>query len=226
MMRDSFVFYRSFADAINDLDDKDRLAAYDAIVRYALDGEDKLQKGAAKAILTMARPMIDINNARYENGRKGGRPKTEEKPNDNQVVTTAEPSGNHIMLNESESDKRKDPLTGVEKKSSRFSPPTPDEVRAYAEEKGLSVDADRFVDFYSSKGWMVGKTQMKDWKAAVRNWARQDRTDRERVVSGQPAKQQPKPNRFHNFDGRSEDLDTDMYRRMRERYSAWKESAG
>lgn len=59
----------------------------------------------------------------------------------------------------------------------RFTPPTTDEVSAYAKEKGYQIDADRFVDFYASKGWLVGKSPMKDWKAAVRNWATRDRKE-------------------------------------------------
>lgn len=62
----------------------------------------------------------------------------------------------------------------VEKRK-RFTPPTADDVRTYAREKGFSIDAERFVDFYASKGWKVGSTPMKDWKAAVRNWVSRDR---------------------------------------------------
>lgn len=64
--------------------------------------------------------------------------------------------------------------TRLDKKerSSRFTPPTAAEVSAYASEKNYSIDADRFIDFYESKGWMVGKNKMKDWKASVRNWCR------------------------------------------------------
>jgi len=54
----------------------------------------------------------------------------------------------------------------------RFTPPTVEEVLAFTQEQELSVDAQRFVDFYASKGWMVGRNKMKDWKAAARNWAR------------------------------------------------------
>ena len=54
----------------------------------------------------------------------------------------------------------------------RFIPPIPQQVRDYAQEKGLALDADSFCDFYQSKNWFVGKTKMKDWKAAARNWAR------------------------------------------------------
>lgn len=54
----------------------------------------------------------------------------------------------------------------------RFTPPDVVEVQAYCYERGNTVDAQAFVDFYSSKGWMVGKNKMKDWKAAVRTWER------------------------------------------------------
>jgi len=54
----------------------------------------------------------------------------------------------------------------------RFILPTVDEVRAYCIERGNNVDPERFVDYYTSKGWMIGKNKMKDWKAAVRTWER------------------------------------------------------
>lgn len=53
--------------------------------------------------------------------------------------------------------------------------PTLEEVRAYCQERGNNVDPERFYDFYESKGWMVGKSKMKDFKAAIRNWERDDR---------------------------------------------------
>lgn len=58
-------------------------------------------------------------------------------------------------------------------KTKRFTPPTVDEVRAYCKERQNNVDAERFVDYYTSNGWHVGKNSMKDWKAAVRTWERQ-----------------------------------------------------
>lgn len=54
----------------------------------------------------------------------------------------------------------------------RFVAPSEDQVAAYARERGFQIDAGAFVDFYASKGWKVGRSPMKDWKAAVRNWAR------------------------------------------------------
>ena len=57
-------------------------------------------------------------------------------------------------------------------KAKRFYPPTLDEVKQQCEERKNNIDPRAFIDFYSSKGWMIGKNRMKDWKAAVRTWER------------------------------------------------------
>ena len=59
-----------------------------------------------------------------------------------------------------------------ESKAKRFTPPTLEEVTAYCIERGNNVDAQHFIDYYTSNGWLVGKNKMKDWKAAVRTWER------------------------------------------------------
>ena len=59
----------------------------------------------------------------------------------------------------------------------RFIKPSLDEVKAYCQERENNIDAEHFIDYYESNGWKVGgKSAMKDWKAAVRNWERR-RTD-------------------------------------------------
>ena len=57
-------------------------------------------------------------------------------------------------------------------KRKRFIPPTLEEVQAYCLERNNGIDAQTFIDFYESKGWMIGKNKMKDWKAAIRTWER------------------------------------------------------
>ena len=57
-------------------------------------------------------------------------------------------------------------------KPKRFTPPSREEVQAYCLERKNNVDVERFIDYYTSNGWMVGKNKMKDWKAAVRTWER------------------------------------------------------
>lgn len=64
-----------------------------------------------------------------------------------------------------------------EKKSARtrFVPPMVEDVRAYTTSIGHGgLDAARFVDYYASRGWMLGKSHMRDWRATVRNWCRRD----------------------------------------------------
>ena len=55
-----------------------------------------------------------------------------------------------------------------------FSPPSVEEVGIYCKDKGYGIDPERFVDYYTSIGWRVGKNPMKDWKAAVRAWNRKE----------------------------------------------------
>lgn len=55
-------------------------------------------------------------------------------------------------------------------KAKRFVKPTLEEVQAYITEKGLNVNAEKFIDYYESNGWKVGRNPMKDWKATVRRW--------------------------------------------------------
>ena len=57
-------------------------------------------------------------------------------------------------------------------RSTRFVPPSSDEVQRYCDERHNGIVGSEFCDFYASKGWMIGKTRMKDWKAAIRTWER------------------------------------------------------
>lgn len=63
-----------------------------------------------------------------------------------------------------------------------FVPPSVEEVEAYSVAHGCPLDAARFVDYYGAKGWMAGKSPMKDWRAAVRMWSRRDRDKAEQTA--------------------------------------------
>ena len=70
----------------------------------------------------------------------------------------------------------KDSIDIESKSAKRFVPPTLDEVSAYCKERNNHINPAKFIAFYESKGWMVGKNKMKDWKAAIRNWEQRDST--------------------------------------------------
>lgn len=113
------------------------------------------------------RTLLTIENYDvYQNTPNTNRTQTEQRPNTDQAQTIN-------VKNEKENNNK------------RFVKPTADEVRAYCQEKGFNVDADRFVDYYESKGWVVGKSPMKDWKAAARNWnSRAKETTKQKQKTG------------------------------------------
>jgi hypothetical protein len=73
---------------------------------------------------------------------------------------------------EIESEEEENSVSRAKSRTTRFIPPTLEEVRSYCAERKNNVDAQRFVDYYTSNGWLVGKNKMKDWRAAVRTWER------------------------------------------------------
>ena len=94
-MRDSFIFYRSFFESFEGLSKKDKLILFDAICNYALNDIEPELTGVPLSMFKLLKPQLDANIRRFENGKKGGRPKkTETKPNDNQTETKTEPNYN------------------------------------------------------------------------------------------------------------------------------------
>ncbi len=223
MERDSFVFYRSFYDSVKDLENEDFAECMRFLCEYALNGCELQGSMLAEVVLKMAKPQIDANNQRRANGTKGGRPKgsgfegenqkqvrfSDEKPN---VYVNEDVNGNgnedenvngNVNVNgdrNGNGNRGADAPAGQDKpaKARTFKPPSLAEVQEYCAERGNRVDAEHFCDFYASKGWMVGKNKMKDWKAAVRNWERQDaeRAEGQTGVHRQGASKQSGGNDF------------------------------
>jgi hypothetical protein len=74
-MRKSFIFYSSFLDALEELDDKTQLEVFRAIAGYALKDTEPNLSGVGRAIFLLIKPQLDANNKRYVDGCSGGRPK-------------------------------------------------------------------------------------------------------------------------------------------------------
>jgi hypothetical protein len=97
-------------------------------------------------------------------------------PDDSQLSTNGIPT---VYTDKNSIDKNSIDKNSIDKNREerrRFTPPSFEDVKAYCEERGNKVDPQAFIDFYTSKGWKIGKETMKDWQAAVRTWERRETT--------------------------------------------------
>lgn len=158
-----------------------------ALLSYSMTGEPIALCGNERFYAKRVMMQEDRYKASYKatsatnkaNGALGGRPPKEpgetknnpEKPRETQKTETETETETEINTDTLPSNDGKSNY----KRAKRFAPPTLAEVQAYVSERQSPVDPQGFIDFYASKGWMVGKTPMEDWKAACRNAEHWDR---------------------------------------------------
>lgn len=172
---EGFTFFRSYFNAVSELSDEIKFEVLLAIVEYGLNGsKPTLSNPTSRAIFSIAMPSLDTSRGNVLNGKRGGRPKKPPFPEKKNPPFEKSKSTKTI---DKDLDKDKDFVVGADKppqKSTRFIPPSVDAVRAYCAERKNGIDPEKFVDFYEARGWMAGKSKMKDWRAAVRTWERMD----------------------------------------------------
>lgn len=121
-MRDSFIFYRSFQDAIDDLPNEDQLAVYRAISKYSLDFNGPELVGIQNTIFKLIRPQLEANNKRFLNGIKPKKKQAEskQKAKHKQNISKVEANNNVNVLNDNVNDKEKDKDKSLSKKNACF----------------------------------------------------------------------------------------------------------
>ena len=193
-MAEYFPFYESFKQAADMLPDAERLQLYDMITDYGCLGiEPESGNSIVLAMFVLIRPSIDSAKRSQNSGAKGGRGNRKAETNESETNISGSENpplhnckpplgetGKHTGNSKGDSNSNRESNGEGEGESKthaaqRFTPPTLQEVEAYALESGLKLDAASFIDYYTANGWMVGKVRMKDWKASVRNWERQDK---------------------------------------------------
>ena len=143
-----------------------------AINKLKSTGEITIQSTNEYSIITICKyeSYQDIDNTEQQANQQANE-QTINTPLNKPINT---PINNNIRSKEYKEEKKErnkeNNIYGGTQKNSRFVPPTLDEVKAYCQERNNNVNAIRFINFYESKGWFVGKNKMKDWKAAVRTW--------------------------------------------------------
>ncbi len=172
--------------AVESVSDKAAGAGLKAAFRY-FDGED-IPSGSltqqAFTVFCVIRPYIDEARQDFEKSVENGKRGAENRwgKNSPPIAPLYSPMG---CLREAEADNllsndNREGGAAKRRTRPRFLPPTVEQVAEYVKQRGSKVDPQGFIDFYAAKGWLIGKTPMKDWKAACRNaesWERWKRPE-------------------------------------------------
>lgn len=168
---EGFTFYRSFFETVEKLPEDDRGEFCYAIAKYAYEGiEIEFSNPYLAATFVQTRDQIERSRKRSQAGKtKTDESKQESNANQTQIKTESNGEQDKDKGKGKDKDKDKE-IGGAGEKRERFTPPSIFEIDDYCKEKGFTVDAATFIAFYESKGWMVGKNKMKNWKAALSGW--------------------------------------------------------
>lgn len=202
-MAESFTVFEKFGEVCAELREDDRRDLIYAINMYGMFGEEVELPYLLKALFVSLKEDIDNSKAMRTRGSKGGRPKAKQEVSDEakplvsetekpevskdakpvvsdeaEPVVSAKTEKTESQTNPNQTKPIQSNRGEGRAKAARFTPPTVGQVAAYVEERGLGIDPALFCDYYAANGWKVGRSPMKDWKAALRNWERRDADER------------------------------------------------
>ena len=202
MDKSSFILYTDYIEQIEILTMEQRGILLTACMSYQIGKELPEMDPVTKMAFLFVSADMRRNNEKYERiverrkeaGHKGGKQTQANRANatfasnaikQNQAnqASASDNDNENVNDNDNDNDNENDnenvdvndtlpqtPSEGAE--SEGDSTPTLSDVIDYCRERGGLVDAEEFYDFYTSKGWLIGKTPMQDWKAAFRGWER------------------------------------------------------
>lgn len=174
MAREYFCAYHSYRAWMKTLSDAEKGRLFDALLAYSESGEQLSLSGKEAALFPAMQWNIDREKEKYDetcirnsiNGKAGGRPKNPKNPVGFSETEKSQSKGKGEGMKEK---------TPSESKRKPFCVPSLEEVRAYCRSRNSPVNPEAFHDYYTAKGWVVGRAPMKDWRAAVRNWERNEK---------------------------------------------------
>lgn len=169
-----FVFQDEYLERLAKLSDQEVGRMVRALAEYHATGKEPELTGRESVAFDFIRVDIDKADKAYQAKCNNMRREQSGAIDRNCPQLGADEPNKNKNNNINNEDIKENPLKGVKEKRTRFSPPTVEEVSAYCKDRKNRVDAQRFVDFYASKGWKVGQNPMKDWRAAVRTWEQRD----------------------------------------------------
>ena len=168
--------FTDFLDVTGSLSDGALGRLFRAMLRYALDGSEGTLRGKEGVLWAVAKQSIDRERMTYE-GKVASVEAArnclkKQKPDKSKLISDEDKDKE--KENDKDNDKGKDIYIGAEAPAPKAyiykEAPTLGEIESYCRERGNQVDPQYFFDYYEANGWRMGKTPMKDWRAAVRSW--------------------------------------------------------
>lgn len=204
--------FTDFLDVTASLSDGALGRLFRAMLRYAREGAAPELKGKEAVAWVVARQHIDREAEAYENTvearREAGRRSGQARKQKEQAATTTNKTNktnqdkdkDKEKDNDKDKDKDKDSLSsgGGAAPGEREKKPTLEEVMAFSQREGIETDVSYFYNYYEANGWRMGRNPMRDWKAALRAWAKK--------TPSQPAGQPRKTSYMDEFKGALEIL--------------------
>lgn len=179
-MKNSFILYTEQKAVIDKLTDEQAGKLIKAIYAHET-GEEMELDSILDLVITPFLTSLERNTEKYQKRVETNKKNIAKRWNNDDTKNTNGNGGipndtNDTNGNDSDSDSdsvnvnvnENDLKENIKRKV--FTKPTAEEVKAYCSERKNNVDADKFIDFYESKGWLIGKNPMKDWRACVRTW--------------------------------------------------------
>ena len=188
-MKNSLILYHAYSEHFELLTDEELGQLLRAIMLYDEQGIVTELEGMVKMAFSFIKKDLDISREKYaakceknrENGEKGGRGNKKEIEEQSERKNKESEKSERFSEkpkkadNDNENDNEHDNENDNDNvKRKRFKAPALSEVQAYCAERKNNVDPERFMAYYTFNGWKVGKNPMKDWKAAVRSWEKNE----------------------------------------------------
>ena len=177
MAREYVCLYHSYLKSVEPLNDAERGRLFTACLTYSMTGAEPDLRGNERFVWPTIREQIDRDTKKYSDFCKKQQENIRKRwdttvydgtsgiPDDTKHTKEKEKEKENILS----SPNVEDSIARTPARK-RFTQPTLAEVTAYCRERQNAVDPQRFIDYYTARGWKLNKTSMKDWKAAVRTW--------------------------------------------------------
>lgn len=172
-----FICHDSYLSKTNKLTDEEVGRLFRALMTYHSTGNVVEVEGRESVAFDFIKDDIDRADEAYRNKCETNRRNRMRTNNNDREQSSTNVNEREQPTTDADNNKNKNKNKNKNNNKEvirRFTPPTLEEVSAYCKERSNTVDPQRFIDFYASKGWKVGNQPMKDWKACVRTWEQRD----------------------------------------------------